>query len=77
MFKKIIIPLLFLFSLLVSGEAKNKVVIKISCTIPPIIELNSAQKNQKSAKRDENKIIQEEKRKERDKIIIIRTVLLR
>lgn len=78
MIKKAIIFFLIIFLAIEAlAEAKNKVVIKISCTIPPLIELKALQQDQKITQKDENRIIQEEKRKEKGKVIIIKTLLLR
>jgi hypothetical protein len=71
----------FLLSALV-GEAKNTMVIKISCTIPPVVELKSASVPSNTSRKKEetltqDSIIQLSERVENGKKVIIKTVLLR
>lgn len=56
--------------------AKNRVVIKISCTIPPLVELKSSKEatNNNFARAS---ITQVEKGSRENKDVIIRTVLLK
>ena len=75
MFRRILTFLIAFICLTRGIEAKNKVTIKISCTIPVILELKSNHQDKGLGEKD--KIIQEEERREKGKRIIIKTVLLR
>ena len=78
--KRILILLIIFFLFTVSIKAKNKVVIKISCTIPPVVELNSAKEIDNESHKEitqKNTIVQMEEKVKEGKKVIIKTILVK
>ena len=78
MFKKSLIFLICLLSFFViKTEAKKRVKIKISCTIPPLVRLNLDSKKFFEKKDGSSTIIQIEERVRGKEKVIIKTVLVK